>query len=37
MAEFSPQLSIVSSTTGGKTEESRLDALLPRPRQGILQ
>ena len=37
MAEFSPHLAVVSSTIDGRTEESSLDALLPRPRQGILQ
>lgn len=37
MAEFSPSLSILSSTIAGRTAEATLDALLPKPRQGILE
>lgn len=36
MAEFSPALRVVSSTTGGKIIECDLGTLLPNPRQGIL-
>lgn len=36
LAEFNPDLPIVSSTVGGATAEFSLSELLPRPRQGIL-
>ena len=36
LAEFSPTLRILSSTTSGATAEFRLDELLPSPTQGIL-
>jgi cytidine deaminase len=36
LAEFSPDLLIISSTTSGLHEECRLTDLLPRPKQGIL-
>ena len=37
LAEFNPSLRIISSTLGGQTAEFRLDELLPKPTQGILQ
>jgi len=37
LAEFSPNLQVVSSTLHGKTEEFSLSELLPSPRQGILE
>ena len=37
LAEFCPDLQIVSVTVGGKIEEFSLATLLPRPRQGILE
>ena len=37
LAEFSPDLPIVSSTLGGATAEFSLATLLPKPRQGILE
>ena len=37
LAEFSPDLRITARTVSGKTAEFDLAALLPRPRQGILQ
>lgn len=36
LAEFAPDLLVTSSTLEGKTAEFRLSALLPLPRQGIL-
>ena len=37
LAEFSPELRIVSSTTAGVIAEFDLATLLPKPRQGILK
>ena len=37
LAEFSPELRIVSSTLSGVTAEFELATLLPKPRQGILK
>lgn len=37
LAEFDPDLMIVSATLGGKFERYRLSELLPRARQGILE
>ena len=37
LAEFSPDLEIVSGTLGGATAEFSLATLLPKPRQGILE
>ncbi len=37
LAEFSPSLHVVSSTLSGTTAEFDLSALLPIPRQGILE
>ena len=37
LAEFSPELRIVSSTLGGVTAEFQLATLLPKPHQGILK
>lgn len=37
LAEFNPSLRIISSTLGGQTTEFRLEELLPKPTQGILQ
>ena len=37
LAEFSPDLEIVSGTLGGATAEFSLTTLLPKPRQGILE
>ena len=36
LAEFAPELRIVSSNTSGATAEVRLDHLLPTAKQGIL-
>jgi len=36
LAEFNPQLKVVSSTVSGKVSEFDLSVLFPRPRQGIL-
>ena len=36
LAEFCPELPIVSQTVGGLTAEFSLGALFPKPRQGIL-
>lgn len=36
LAEFAPNLRILSSTVRGGSTEFRLDVLLPSPRQGIL-
>ncbi len=36
LAEFSPNLRILSSTLSGESTEFRLDVLLPAARQGIL-
>lgn len=36
LAEFNPELTIVSGNLAGATEEFRLAELLPKPRQGIL-
>ena len=36
LAEFCPDLAIVSRTVTGVTAEFKLSALFPRPRQGIL-
>lgn len=36
LAEFAPELRIVSSTTSGATAEFRLEQLLPAAKQGIL-
>ena len=36
LAEFCPDLRIISHTVGGMTAEFGLNALLPKPRQGIL-
>lgn len=36
LAEFSPTLTVVSSTLKGHTVESALNTLLPMPQQGIL-
>ena len=37
LAEFSPSLRIISSTLSGQTAEFRLEELLPKPSQGILE
>lgn len=37
LAEFNPELEIVSTTVSGKVAEFSLAELLPRPRQGILE
>ncbi len=37
LAEFSPDLRIISSTVSGATAEFELANLLPKPRQGILK
>jgi cytidine deaminase len=37
LAEFAPNLRVVSSNLGGLTAEFGLDVLLPRPTQGILK
>ena len=37
LAEFSPELRIVSGTVNGATAEFSLATLLPKPRQGILK
>ena len=37
LAEFNPSLRIISSTLGGQTAEFRLEDLLPKPSQGILE
>ena len=37
LAEFSPDLQIVSTTVAGATAEYSLATLLPKPRQGILK
>jgi cytidine deaminase len=36
MAEFNPNLRIVTSTTSGQRETVKLSEILPRPSQGIL-
>ena len=36
LAEFAPELRIVSCTTAGESVEFSLSELLPRPRQGML-
>ena len=37
LAEFNPNLRIIMSTLGGKTETATLSEFLPRPSQGILE
>ena len=37
LAEFSPELRIISGTVSGATAEFSLATLLPQPRQGILK
>ena len=37
LAEFRPDLPIISATADGKVIEFSLETLLPRPRQGILE
>ena len=37
LAEFNPDLTVISATLGGKVETYRLSELLPRPKQGILE
>ena len=37
LAEFNPQMKIVSATLSGESEELDLGELLPKPRQGILE
>jgi cytidine deaminase len=37
LAEFSPELQVITSTVDGRTETFRLEDLLPRPKQGILE
>jgi cytidine deaminase len=37
LAEFNPQMKIVSRTLSGRTEEFSLEVLLPSSRQGILE
>jgi cytidine deaminase len=37
LAEFTPQLEVISSTIDGRTQTFILDELLPRPKQGILE
>src|SRR3954467_9917687 len=37
MAEFNPEMRIIAATTNGESEEFELSALLPKPRQGILE
>jgi len=37
LAEFSPEMLIVSWTLSGQTRQFRLDTLLPFPKQGILE
>ncbi|MEP6698676.1 MAG: cytidine deaminase [Verrucomicrobiota bacterium] len=36
LAEFSPNLHLISATLNGMTEEFELGILLPKPKQGIL-
>lgn len=37
LAEFSPDLQVITSTIDGRTQTLRLEDLLPRPKQGILE
>lgn len=37
LAEFAPDLLVTASTLSGETTQFRLSALLPLPRQGILE
>jgi cytidine deaminase len=37
LAEFSPEMTIVSWTLSGETREFKLETLLPLPNQGILE
>jgi cytidine deaminase len=37
LAEFNPEMLIVTSTTAGQIETVKLSDLLPRPRQGIME
>ena len=37
LAEFNPAIEVISAIPGGRTEHYRLDELLPRPKQGILE
>lgn len=37
LAEFNPTMAIITSTIAGRTQELKLDDLLPRPRQGVLE
>jgi cytidine deaminase len=37
LAEFNPTMEVITSTIDGREEKFRLDDLLPRPKQGILE
>jgi cytidine deaminase len=37
LAEFSPGLTMISSTTNGRVQEFKLNELLPLPTQGVLE
>jgi cytidine deaminase len=37
LAEFNPTMEVITSTVDGREEKFRLDDLLPRPKQGILE
>ncbi|HEY6070601.1 MAG TPA: cytidine deaminase [Chthoniobacterales bacterium] len=37
LAEFNPRMKVIAAATGGEVEEFQLDALLPKPDQGILE
>lgn len=37
MAEFNPEMRIIAATISGESEEFELSALLPKPKQGILE
>ncbi|HJT80698.1 MAG TPA: cytidine deaminase [Chthoniobacterales bacterium] len=37
LAEFNPELEIISATPGGRVETYSLSELLPRPKQGIME
>jgi cytidine deaminase len=37
LAEFNPTMEVITSTVDGREEKFRLNDLLPRPKQGILE
>ena len=37
LAEFNPDIQVISSTPAGRSENARLSELLPRAKQGILE